>query len=61
MPPFSKMQPCVIPPKRFVLPKNVLKGVISLELQVIFVTTFYATHDANVSIKHEKCTENGPK
>lgn len=28
MPSFSEMQPCVTPTKRFVLPKNVLKGVI---------------------------------
>ena len=56
MPSFSEMQPCVTPTKRFVLPKNVLKGVISLELQVVFIAIFYTTPWANLSMKHEKCT-----
>ena len=56
MPSFSEMQPCVTPTKRFVLPKNILKGIISLELQVIFIAIFYATPWAYVSIKHERAT-----
>ena len=56
MPSFSEMQPCVTPTKRFVLPKNILKGVISLEQQVVFIAIFYATPWACVSIKHDKCT-----
>lgn len=36
----SKMQPCIMHLKCIVLPKNTLKGVIALELQVIFIATF---------------------